>query len=200
MSELNIQSVTYPLIIITPCSRPENLQKLYESIQFDKITVWLIIYDTRHENVPFIKQFDKETILHHSKIIELECKEEGIAGHQIRNIALNIIMHGLIYFLDDDNIIHPFFWHICTHFKQNTINTFNLLYTTGNVRVGNNPTEHNIDTAQYVFDKSLVGDILFDVNNYSADGAFINSLCENNKEKVFHYNYIAAYYNWLRKG
>jgi hypothetical protein len=66
------------LIIITPCSRPHNLQTMYNSINFDKIHLWCIIYDTR--KIEFVKNFN------HSKIIELECKDEGTAGHQIRNI------------------------------------------------------------------------------------------------------------------
>ena len=34
----------------------------------------------------FIKRYSNNP-----KIIELECKEDGIAGHQIRNYALHII-------------------------------------------------------------------------------------------------------------
>jgi len=182
-------NVSKDLIIVTPCSRPENLQKLYDSINFDKITLWLIIYDTR--NLEFVKRFDN------SKIVELECKDEGVAGHQIRNMALNIIMNGLVYFLDDDNIIHPFFWNLVDHFNSGYIYTFNLLYKSGDIKFGNNPTYGNIDTSQFVFDKSLVSDLRYNANNYSSDGYFINSLVDNNKEKTMYFNYIAAYYNWL---
>ena len=180
------------LILITPCSRPKNLEKLYKSIQFDKIALWCIIYDTRH--IPFIKHFNNNP-----KIIELECKDDGTAGHQIRNMALNIITEGIIYFLDDDNIMHPFFWNLVDHFKYGNLYTFNLLYQSGQILYGNNPIPKKIDTSQYVFDRKLVDNIRFDINTYCADGIFINTIYENNKPNSFHFNYIAAYYNWLNK-
>jgi hypothetical protein len=188
-----MESPQPPLTIVTPCSRPENLEKLYKSIQFDKITLWLIIYDTRKLN--FEKRFNDP------KIIELECKDEGIVGHQIRNMSLNIITQGLIYFLDDDNIIHPFFWYITNHFKEGSIHTFNLLYQNGSILKGENPAPKNIDIAQCVFDKSLVGDIRFNANNYSADSVFISELCNKNKDttQIVYFNYIATYYNWLNE-
>ena len=180
------------LIIITPCSRPHNLNKLYNSIQFDKIALWCIIYDTRQ--IPFIKYFNDNP-----KIIEFECKDEGTFGHQIRNMALNIITEGFIYFLDDDNIMHPFFWNLFDNFKYGNLYTFNLLYQTGQILYGNDPIPKKIDTSQYVFDRKLVDNIRFDINAYCADGIFINTIYENNKSNSFHFNYIAAYYNWLNK-
>ena len=34
------------ITIITPCSRIHNLPMLHESIKFDKINKWIIVYDT----------------------------------------------------------------------------------------------------------------------------------------------------------
>ena len=34
------------ITIITPCNRIHNLPMLYESIKFDKINKWIIVYDT----------------------------------------------------------------------------------------------------------------------------------------------------------
>ncbi len=34
------------ITIITPCSGIQNLSMLYESIKFDKIQKWIIVYDT----------------------------------------------------------------------------------------------------------------------------------------------------------
>ena len=185
------QSLT-KLIIVTPCSRPQNLEKMRESINFDKIALWCIIYDTRR--LPFEKRYTDNP-----KIIELECKDEGTAGHQIRNMALNIVSDGMIYFLDDDNIMHPFFWHLIEYFKSGNLYTFNLIYQNGKILPGNNPIPTKIDTSQYVFDRCIIGDLRFDTTLYCADGIFINTLYENNKERSFHFNYIGAYYNWLNK-
>jgi hypothetical protein len=181
-----------PIVIVTPCSRPRYLEKLFQSIRFDMISAWLIIYDTRH--IPFQKNYPDN-----SKIIEVECKDEGVAGHQIRNFALNIIQNAMIYFLDDDNIMHPFFWNLIPNFQSGNIYTFNLLYQNGAILPGDNPIPTKIDTSQYIFDRSLVGDLRFKTDDYRADGIFINTLYEQNRDKSFHFNYIAAYYNWLNK-
>lgn len=184
------------LCIVTPCSRPQNLEKLRESIQFDNesFVYWVIIYDTRH--MPFIKRYENVP-----KIIELECRDEGIVGHQIRNMALNIINYGYIYFLDDDTVLHPHFWNIINNdFKSEVvIYTFNLLYQNGSVLRGHNPSLRNIDMSQIIFSKKIVKDLRFDVNNYCGDGIFIETLYEQNKENVRFINSVGAYYNWLNK-
>jgi hypothetical protein len=77
--------------------------------------------------------------------------------------------------------------------------TFNLLYQNGTILYGNDPSPGKIDTSQYVFDRSLVNDLRFNTNAYYADGIFINTLYENNKNKLTHFNHIGAYYNWLNK-
>jgi hypothetical protein len=185
-----------PLIIVTPCSRPQNLEKLRESIQFDNpiFIYWVIIYDTR--KMPFIKRYPN-----HNKILELECRDEGVVGHQIRNMAMHsIIQQGMIYFLDDDTILHPYFWTIVNNFKPNiVIYTFNLMYQNGKILFGNTPRVRGIDTCQFIFDKSIVGDLRFDTTDYCADGIFIQTLYEKNKEQAAFINSIAAYYNWLNK-
>jgi hypothetical protein len=178
------------LFIITPCSRPENLETLKNSIHFDKITQWYIIYDTRNKN--FKKNYEGI-----DKIIELECKNEGIVGHQIRNFALDIIEEGLIYFLDDDTIMHPFFWTLLENCTYDRIYTWNLMYKLGHVLQGNNPVPGKIDMSQFLCDRKLVANLRFQAHNYSGDGVFINELCLSHNEKTLHFNYIASYYNWL---
>jgi hypothetical protein len=188
-----------PLIIVTPCSRPDNLEKLRESIHFDneKFMYWIIIYDTRKQ--PFIKRYENHE--NHDKIIELECREDGVVGHQIRNMAMHsVIQQGLIYFLDDDTILHPYFWTIVDNFKEGvTIYTFNLLYQNGVVLFGSNPHPRGIDTSQFIFDKSIVGHLRFDSADYCADGFFIENLYNKNKDTAVFVNSIASYYNWLNK-
>lgn len=179
------------LNIVTPCSRPENLELIKKSINFDLISKWYIIYDTR--NNEFKKKYENT-----DKIIELECKDEGIVGHQIRNMSLNLIKNGFIYYLDDDNIVHPELWNIFTNFENNYIYTFDLIYNDNRILKGNNPIPNKIDTSQYLFDVSLVGNIKFNQSIYNADGIFINNLINNNKDKWKYIENISAYYNKLR--
>jgi hypothetical protein len=185
-----------PLVIVTPCSRPENLEKLRKSIQFDNdhFQYWIIIYDTRY--MPFIKRYENE-----AKIMEFECKDDGVVGHQIRNMALReIVREGLIYFLDDDTILHPYFWTIVNNFRPEiNIYTFNLLYQNGTILYGNNPTIRNIDTCQFIFHKKAAKNYAFTVDDYCGDGLFIQTLYQENQDSTLFVNSIGAYYNWLNK-
>ena len=96
------------ITIITPCSRIHNLPMLYESIKFDKIHKWIIVYDTTVNSYC-------HSFIHSEQIIEVDCKSSlnGVVGNTQRNYALSLVEDdNYIYFLDDDNIIHPDFWKI----------------------------------------------------------------------------------------
>lgn len=178
------------LTIVTPCSRPENLAKMFETMRFDLIDKWYIIYDTR--NATFVRRY------HHPQVVEMECKDEGVVGHPIRNMALGIITDGLVYFLDDDNVIHPEFWKICRSFAPGKIHTFDMEYADKRVLTGDSVKVCSIDTAQYVFDVALVGTTRFIPTEYVADGMFIESVYGANRDKWVYHKQIAAYYNRLR--
>lgn len=176
--------------IITPCSRPENLEKMKESMNFNKIEKWYIVYDNR--KFEFSKRYENDP-----KIIEVECKEEGSAGHQCRNKALDMIDSGMIYFLDDDNIIHPEFWNL--EIDSGKLFTFNQQRSSTTVFTGDNPTVGMIDTAQFIFDKSILGDLRFEKDKYEADGIFIHELIERAKDNWVFIDKIACYYNKLKQ-
>ena len=111
------------LTIITPCSRPDNLGMLSKSIKFDKIDKWIIVYDTTKDRT-YKKSFEGN-----SKIIEVECNDAGDYGNQQRNYGMSLVDDGFIYFLDDDNIVHPSFWILLDKHMDDEIffYTFNLL-------------------------------------------------------------------------
>ena len=48
--------------IITPCSRPDNLDKLYASMNWDLITKWYIVYDTSKDRSYIHKYTDNDKI------------------------------------------------------------------------------------------------------------------------------------------
>jgi hypothetical protein len=175
------------LNIVTPCIRPENLSIIKDSIDFTKVSKWYIVYDVRH--VVFKKQFDDD------KIVELACTEDGIAGHQIRNMMLSKISHGMVYFLDDDTVMHPNFWKL--DFEYNKIFTFDTQYNKLNVMQGNNPKVRFIDMGQIVFDIRLIGDLRFKTFMYDADGIFIEALCSKYKTNWKYIGKICSNYNSL---
>jgi hypothetical protein len=181
------------LVIVTPCSRVKNLDIIKEHIQFDKIKNWYIIYDNRH--FEFNKRYEGV-----NKIIELSCKDEGQVGHQIRKMSLDLLKNSgvLIYFLDDDNIIHPNFWNLVPKFQCNHIYSFDQIRESeGRILKGGNLVVNYIDTAQYVFDVNLVNNERFCVSEYNADGLFIQQLGKNHKDKCVYFEELAAYYNKL---
>jgi hypothetical protein len=111
-----------------------------------------------------------------------------------------IVREGLIYFLDDDTILHPFFWTIVNNFRPEiNIYTFNLLYQNGSILYGNNPTIRNIDTCQFIFHKKVAKNYAFTPDDYCGDGLFIQTLYQENQDSTMFVNSIGAYYNWLNK-
>lgn len=184
------------MYIVTACARPNNLQKMYESIKFDKIAKWAIIYDNRQ--FPFSAKWPA-----HEKIVELSCTGHGIAGHPQRNMFLDIAkqqgVDGYFYFLDDDNIMHPDFWSLLDHIQPGHIYTFDqerkdhLQVLKGDVvEVG------KIDTSSYTIDLDLIGDVRFDSTRYDGDGLFVVSLYEKHRLKFLYIDRVMAYYNYLR--
>ena len=179
------------LTIITPCCRPENLSKLYDSIHFDKVHKWIIVYDTSKDRT-YIKQYKS-----YPKILELECNTEGSAGHPQRNYGIGHVENGYIYMLDDDNIIHPNFWNIYDSFEPEKFYTFDQ--KRGNdILLGNNIQLDKIDTAMFIVHKTHVNDLLWQEDKYNADGIFIVELYNKNKHLHVYINTIACYYNYLR--
>lgn len=182
---------TWGLHLITPCSRPENLHTIAASIDFSKIRTWYIVYDTNR--VPFVKRFEG-----HPKVVELACNLPGSMGNMQRNMALDAIAKGMVYFVDDDNTVHPHFWALCDRFKRNKIYTFNY-ERDGAVLKGDTPVVGAIDTSQYVFDIHLARGVRFDPHRYEADGVFIEQLVAAHPDKWEFVDEVAAVYNNLQK-
>ena len=112
------------IFIITPCSRTSNLKKIKKSINFDKITKWLIVYDLKR-----IKN-RKRNFSNNKNILEMFCFDKNsISGNSQRNFALDYLnrkndKNFFIYFLDDDNILHKNFDKIIDKIEKKKIYTF----------------------------------------------------------------------------
>ena len=190
------ENTTLPLLnIITPCCRPANLLKLKESIDFKKISMWYIIYDTSR-NRTYEKQFVGEP-----KITELECSDTGRAGHPMRNFVIKQIKEGLIYNLDDDNIMHPGFWELLPKMDTEHFYSFDQVnkspFGTNGVLKGDTLRVTKIDTAQFVVPKALVESIEFQKDNYKADGEYIVEVNSKNPGRHIYFPKLAAYYNYM---
>lgn len=199
-----ISDFSEPLVvIITPCSRPENLEKIKESIDLSKIKRWYISYDCQNDKMKFIERFPSEP-----KIKELKCVRPSITGNGPRNEALDEIAKSegkcLVCFMDDDNIIHPEFLN--KDFKLDKIYTYDI-YRWGAPQPGNVLKAGDIDTAQYLVDIDIIGDLRWGKpgeaesgqTKDAADGDFITTLVNGHADKWEYIPETLAYYNFLNK-
>jgi len=201
-NELSLQNyIDVPkrkITIITPCIRPENLLKIQESIDFDYVDNWYIIYDgTKISELPNLLE-------KHDKIKEYIYVGEGISGNPQRNYALDLIetQDTYLYFLDDDNIIHRDFYSLLDKLEPGRIYTFdqsrpNNVYPYKELLTGDNIEIYNIDTAMFLIDFNLCKNIRWEIDKYNADGYYIKECYEKNKDNWIYVNKIMSYYNKL---
>tara|TARA_A100001015_G_scaffold232556_1_gene263464 strand:+ start:3689 stop:4327 length:639 start_codon:yes stop_codon:yes gene_type:complete len=185
------------LYLITPVSRKKNLKNLYNSINWEYVTGWIIVYDSK-----FFKDLPS-LFKDNSKIIELINEHpQSVSGNSQRNAALNYLFNKkidcFIYFLDDDNIIHPNFYNIFNEFKKGKIYTFNQQKKSRSIRLGNDIRLHYIDMAMFSGDFSLIKDIRFKNEIYHADCKYIVDSYNKNKENYIYVDQIGSYYNYLQ--
>jgi hypothetical protein len=179
------------LTIITPSYRQHNLTKLYNSLKFDKIDKWIIVYDTS-QNRRYKKLYEGNP-----KIMEVECNA-GISGNPQRNYGIDLVKDGFIYFLDDDNIVHPNFWSIVDSLDVKHFYTFDQLRDkNGKIFFGKNFKRGSIDTAMFIVHKKHIGEIRWVENDYGADYIFINQILNKNNDSHIYISSIGCYYNYL---
>ena len=183
------------LSIVTACSRPHFLPKLYESIDFDKIKQWIIVYDTS-KGYKFQQLYPDNP-----KILELESEKPTLIGGVPKTMGIQLIESGFVYIMDDDNIVHPDFWKLIDsmEFDSRYFYTFNsFICADGSVLYGNQCKTGTIDTSQYIIPRNMIGTNIWD-DTYDGDGKFIEKVYNANKDKLFYINKVCSYYNFLTK-
>lgn len=193
------------ITIITPCSRQrkkDNLKEIAHSMKWDCIRNWIIVYDTFKIQDIETKFKDNEKVREIFVNKRLEQKTKHITGGCIqRNAALNRVTSGLVYFLDDDSIMHPRFWKLLAggNFSSG-ITTFDQFRSHNNNSMtlkGDNPKQGGIDTSQFVIDRELIGEQRWTVDLDNGDGLFIEKIISNHKDKHVYLPVVAAYYNTI---
>jgi len=175
---------TNKITIITPSYRVDNLPKLKDSINFDYVDEWIIVYDGTK-----IKQ--NPELFTDPKIKEFVFEGDGISGNPQRNHALTKVNNQdtILYYLDDDNIVHPDLYNLLKIIDNTKLYTFNQLdrLKGNNVRIG------AIDTAMVLVPYSICKDELWIPSRYDADGYYI-SVCYSKCDSIFVDNDL-CYYN-----
>jgi len=182
------------IIIITPSYRPSNAQKLLDSIPFEHVRKWIIVYDGTHVQDGFY-QFKE-----HPKIEEHVHQSTGISGNPQRNFAMDIVEKqygdeaGLyVYFLDDDNLCHPDLNKLAGILDDGNIYTFNQ---EGKLR-GNKIIVNEIDTAMFMVSLDICKGIRFIKDKYEADGHFIVDCFKRHPCRWIFVNNDLCFYNKL---
>lgn len=179
------------LTIITPSYRTNNLLSIKNSINFDYVDEWIIVYDGNKiiENPNLFKDENND------KIKEYVCKDEGISGNPQRNYALTKISNPdtFLYYLDDDNLIHPQIYTLINVLDNDKMYSFNQ-----KDRIkGNNINIGAIDTAMVIIDYKLCKGVNWIHDKYDADGYYIKECYEKNKGNHIFVDNTLCHYNKL---
>lgn len=193
--------------IITRCSRTKNLLRVKESI-FNQSTnvMWYLYFDTLH-----LKDIDADllTELQHPNIkIFFKKSTPGDYGHQLINEAIDSIVDGWVYVLDDDNILHEDFTSTLIKYISENPDKRAFIFNQKvdgkdfsklNVRLASpeNMKVQLIDMAQFLLRRDLISNNRLKSGDYKADGYFIEELYKSNPEDFFFINQILCYYNFL---
>ena len=110
-----------------------------------------------------------------------------VIGNAQRNYALDILaekkaLHNcFIYYLDDDNIIHPNLYNLFKFVKKNNIYTFdqkrlsNIDGSYGETLKGNDISWKKVDTSQILLYYPLIKNIRWNINIYQSDYCYIKN-------------------------
>ena len=179
------------LNIITPCSRPENLHRIAETINIPKEHYrWIVVFD-------FLITPDQSLI---PAICETHCFQMNgsIVGHAQRNYALNLIEKGHIYFNDDDTCIHADLWENIKNCDEADFISFPQLNKNGHLRLKSDVIEVGyIDSHNFIVSCDVAKKHQFEIDKYEADGIFAKS-CYEDALKPHYISTPLSIYNQLR--
>ena len=176
--------------IITPCTRPENLSKISESINIPKENYrWIVVFDST--------LFPNENLIPENCEAYIHVNKDSKFGNSQRNFAINLVDEGYVYFNDDDTTIHPNLWENIKDLDNDFIH-FNQSQKDGSIRLISSVVRlRNIDSHNFVVSKNVIGDSRWIVTEYESDGYFAEECYQNSKNKMY-INKVLSIYNTLR--
>jgi len=198
------------LNIITRCTRTTKIREIFQSIDTKNnlfSVKWFVIFDlTSLIEIPTdILSFLKDK----SEIRFYDSNPEDF-GHDMINKTLDEIDNGLVYVLDDDNILHSNFFNLVSDWISNNFDKDGLIFSqkiggidfTGqDIREADvdNVKVSKIDMAQFCLKRELIGDIRIPTGQYVGDGIFIQNIFESHSERFIISNQIGCYYNYFKQ-
>lgn len=181
--------------LITPSIRPEKIQRIYASLSpyLDYIDAWKIVYDGKK-----IKENPHQLQGQSAKIQESVHRDPmSISGNAQRNYALRELekegYQGHVYYVDDDNLIHPNLYLILHLAEPSFIYTFD----SGHLK-GRQAIPGRIDTAMALIPFPLCRKIRWELQDPMADGTYIATCCRRFSKKWVYLKIQGAGYNMIR--
>lgn len=176
------------LFVVTPCSRPENLEKIAPTIP--DFCQWIVLHE---QSLSLPKIQNMTTIV---------CPKTGFVGADGRNYFLdNFILNDddWIYSLDDDNIIHPDFYKI----EKFLLEDFSLVHwgqlnkdNTVRLKPLSDIIIDTIDAACFISQWKYNKNVRYNTDVYNYDGFYAID-CAKNGPRLKLDMYL-SYYNYLR--
>jgi len=185
--------------VITPCSRPHNLWKLYEHINIPNYR-WIVVFDGL--TVDSIPSDLPPTVEPH-----IHTHPQSIVGNSQRNYGLDLVTECWVYFLDDDTLIHHHLYPIIER----------LLHTHDFIHFGqywNYTTYHNnkweyecrlsgeevkqgwIDTAMFLTHHRIIAECRWIPTLYEADGVWGEEMYQRANNPIW-VDKCLSWYNML---
>ncbi|GAX72695.1 hypothetical protein CEUSTIGMA_g151.t1 [Chlamydomonas eustigma] len=214
---------TPPLYIVTSLTgserEREGLRRLYASMQFSLVHMWIVVHGT---DDPAFEQFldveiDVLNLLYgHIKILETclslgsmlndGSKNRSSLLSATRNRGLDIIgqAHGLVYFIDADNIVHPNLWYLLvTELVLGNIYAFDQYREPETGSVASDTVTSwsmgNMDVCQFVFDVQQLNGLRFDDRVPEQEGlsGFLSALStHHHPTRRRHIHEVASFYRF----
>lgn len=203
------------IAIITPCTRPQNLFAIKESLQSIPYAYrrWIVIFDLPVEvgmlsnNINALITAEDYYIGKHNLKNGMFLPPEGeyyvyrqggsTSGNAQRNFALDKIDRGWVYFNDDDTTIHPLLWKRINHLNNDFIH-FSQIHKDGSLRLkGNNVKVDHIDSHNFIVSRECIGHTRWQLDKYNADGIFAEDCYRKSVNPIF-IPKVLSIYNSLR--
>jgi hypothetical protein len=151
------------LNIITPCSRPQNLHLIAESINLPTYAYrWIVVFDADEipDNIPDICE-------------PYSVKVEGsVFGNGQRNFGIDLVEEGYLYFNDDDTEMSDRLWENIKDLNEDFI-SFGQSNKDGTIRLGGIIVDVGyVDSHNFLVNRECVGDTRWVLDRYDADGVF----------------------------
>ena len=177
------------LNIITPCSRPQNLDVISNSINIPKDKYrWIVVFDL--PEVP-------ENIPDNCEVYAIK-DVNSTSGNAQRNFALGLVTDGHIYFNDDDTIMQSNLWDEIKNENTQDFISFKQANKDGSIRLeGVNISVGYIDSHNFVVSTKCVDNTKWVLNRYDADGVFARE-CYEKAKTILYIDKVLSVYNTLR--